>query len=150
MNRTTAARTAADNRRGDGRPRLPCMSAAAPPASKRRFRRRTWRTVMPRAAATCAVLSRPLHSPFNNPGRCSSFRLNVKVSIEGGPFHGAVTGGHFHVAAALAVGSLTTRDPRNYSRLTIPTFAGPAAWRLRHEVPPVPVREPARVELLPG
>ena len=24
---------------------------------------------------------------FNSPGRCSSFPLNVKVSIEGGPFH---------------------------------------------------------------
>src|SRR5262250_1174949 len=127
MNRTTAARTAADNRRGDGRPRLPCMSAAAPPASKRRFRRRTWRTVMPRAAATCAVLSRPLHSPFNNPGRCSSFRLNVKVSIEGGPFHGAVTGGHFHVAAAAIWHGVDVVERRTYatglSILPLPTEA---------------------------
>jgi hypothetical protein len=53
------------------------------------------------------------------------------------------------LAATRAV-SLTTRDPRNDSRLTVPTFAGPAVWRLRHEASPVPVREPARVKLLPG
>src|SRR5215831_11205222 len=100
MKRTTAARSATGKRRGEGRPRLPWMSARAPPASNRRLRRRRWRTVIPSAAATCAFLSRPLHSPFNSPGRCSSFRLNVKVSIDGGLFHGAVRGGHIHVAAA--------------------------------------------------
>src|SRR5207247_5959378 len=90
----------AGNRRGEGRSRLPCTSAPGPPASNRRFSRRTCRTVIRRAAATWAFVSRPPHSAFNSPGRCSSFRLNVKVSIEGGPFHGAVRGGHFHVAAA--------------------------------------------------
>src|SRR5207244_7776035 len=74
----------------------------SPPASNRRFSRRTCRTVIRRAAATWAFVSRPPHSAFNSPGRCSSFRLNVKVSIEGGPFHGAVRGGHFHVAAAVS------------------------------------------------
>src|SRR5207244_9210519 len=72
----------------------------SPPASNRRFSRRTCGTVIRRAAATWAFVSRPPHSAFNSPGRCSSFRLNVKVSIEGGPFHGAVRGGHFHVAAS--------------------------------------------------
>src|SRR5207245_6685466 len=100
ISRPAASRTAAGNRRGEGRSRLPCTSAPGPPASNRRFSRRTCRTVIRRAAATWAFVSRPPHSAFNSPARCSSFRLNVKVSIEGGPFHGAVRGGHFHVAAA--------------------------------------------------
>ena len=32
----------------------------------------------------------------------------------------------------------------------VPIFISAAAWRLRREVSPVPVREPAWVELLPG
>src|SRR2546429_9506788 len=77
-----------------------------PPAPNGPFRRRPCRTVIRRAAAPGAFVSRPPHSAFNSPGRCSSFRLNVKVSIEGGPFHGAVRGGHFHVAAALLLAAL--------------------------------------------
>jgi hypothetical protein len=38
----------------------------------------------------------------------------------------------------LAAGSLTTRGPGSYFRPTLPTFTGEAAWRLRHEVSPVP------------
>src|SRR5207244_12827516 len=88
----------------------------SPPASNRRFSRRTCRTVIRRAAATWAFASRPPHSAFNSPGRCSSFRLNVKVSIEGGPFHGAVRGGHFHVAAAAKYSAVDTPQTRPYRR----------------------------------
>src|SRR5438094_593226 len=67
------------------------------------------------AAATWAFVSRPPHSAFNSPGRCSSFRLNVKVSIEGGPFHGAVRGGHLHVATSTPDRAvLTALTPRGY------------------------------------
>ena len=38
----------------------------------------------------------------------------------------------------LAAVSLTTRDPGSYSRPTVPTFTGEAAWRLPHDVSPVP------------
>src|SRR5207244_764536 len=88
----------------------------SPPASNRRFSRRTCRTVIRRAAATWAFVSRPPHSAFNSPGRCSSFRLNVKVSIEGGPFHGAVRGGHFHVAAAYIESLIDERLDSGYRR----------------------------------
>src|SRR2546429_9945705 len=100
MRRITASRTAAGNRRGEGRPRLRWARAGAPPSSKRRFSRRTRRTLIPRATATCPFVTRPAQAALSNPGRCSSFRLNVKVSMGGGLFHVAVRGGHFHVAAA--------------------------------------------------
>ena len=38
----------------------------------------------------------------------------------------------------LAAVSLTTRDPGRYSRPTVPTFTHETAWRLRHDVSPVP------------
>jgi putative transposase len=38
----------------------------------------------------------------------------------------------------LAAVSLTTRDPGRYSRPTVPTLTDEAAWRLRHDVSPVP------------
>src|SRR5258705_13208248 len=128
ISRTTASRTTAGNRRGEGRSRLPCTSAPGPPASNRRFSRRTCRTVIRRAAATWAFVSRPPHSAFNSPGRCSSFRLNVKVSIEGGPFHGAVRGGHFHVAAARTGHWLDRASP---GRIVWPGDATPRQTRLR-------------------
>src|SRR5207244_6840349 len=99
----------------------------SPPASNRRFSRRTCRTVIRRAAGTWAFVSRPPHSAFNSPGRCSSFRLNVKVSIEGGPFHGAVRGGHFHVAAAETVERLDSESPHAYS----PDAQEGRLWRVR-------------------
>src|SRR2546429_120736 len=92
--------TAGGTRRGGGGRGLRGTAARGPRAWTGRFGRGPCRTVIRRAAATWAFVSRPPHSAFNSPGRCSSFRLNVKVSIEGGPFHGAVRGGHFHVAAA--------------------------------------------------
>src|SRR5437899_4104162 len=106
MRRITASRTAAGNRRGEGRPRLRWARAGAPPSSKRRFSRRTRRTLIPRATATCPFVTRPAQAALSNPGRCSSFRLNVKVSMGGGLFHVAVRGGHFHVAAALRFNKL--------------------------------------------
>ena len=72
-------------------PRLRRVSPAAPSASKGRFSHRIWRRLILRAWAACRVVIRPAHAAFTNPGRCSSFRLNVKVSIEGGSFHVAVT-----------------------------------------------------------
>ncbi len=54
------------------------------------------------------------------------------------------------VAPELAAVSLTVRDPSSYSQPTVPTFSDEAAWRLRLEMSPVPIREPAQVELLPG
>src|SRR3954470_24559565 len=114
MRPSTVSRSAREQRRGEGRPRVAWAMAAGPPCSNRRLRRRTWRTVSPRAAATWALVNRPPHSAFNNPGRCSSFRLNVKVSIEGGPFHGAVRGGHFHVAAAASAGWLDRAASATY------------------------------------
>jgi len=38
----------------------------------------------------------------------------------------------------LAAVSLTTRDPGRYSRPTVLTLTDEAAWRLRHDVSPVP------------
>ena len=52
--------------------------------------------------------------------------------------------------AATRGGVLDHARPGSYSRPTVPTFTRSAAWRLRHEVSPVPIRESARVELLPG
>jgi hypothetical protein len=41
-------------------------------------------------------------------------------------------------APQFAAVSLTARDPSSYARATVPTFTAEAAWRLRHEVSPVP------------
>src|SRR5437899_3260397 len=48
------------------------------------------------------------------------------------------------LAAVVAAASLTTRAPSHSSRPTVPIFIGSVAWRLRHEVSPVPVRAPPR------
>src|SRR5207247_6329646 len=122
----------AGNRRGEGRCGVPGTGAPGPPASNRRFSRRTCRTVIRRAAATWALVSRPPHSAFDSPGRCSSFRLNVKVSIDGGPFHGAVRGGHFHVAAACRPRWLDHRPTRVLGFSADATTQTPSRGRDRH------------------
>src|SRR6266508_873761 len=43
---------------------------------------------------------------------------------------------------------LTTRDPGRYSRPTVPTLTDEAAWRLGHDVPPVPAGQPAPRQVL--
>ena len=91
---------------GRGPAPIAMSKPAGPRASKRRLSRRTCRRLSPRACAACRVVIRPAQAAFTSPGRCSSFRLNVKVSMVGGPFHVAVTPGHFHVATAAAGSAL--------------------------------------------
>ena len=52
--------------------------------------------------------------------------------------------------ATLAAVSLTARDSGSLSRPTVPTLTDEAAWRLRHEVSPVPAGQPAPRQVLPG
>src|SRR5712691_3941354 len=144
MRRITASRTAAGNRRGEGRPRLRWARAGAPPSSKRRFSRRTRRTLIPRATATCPFVTRPAQAALSNPGRCSSFRLNVKVSMGGGLFHVSMGGGLFHVAAARCPRVLDLAPPARYLRLTAPDLQSSRAHgrggmkntRCEQDVPP--------------
>ena len=49
------------------------------------------------------------------------------------PASGNIAGSRHRAAV-----SLTTRDPGRYSRPTVPTLTDEAAWRLRHDVSPVP------------
>src|SRR5437762_502715 len=120
MRRLTSSSSVGARRRGEGRPRLRWVRAAAPPASNRRFRRRTCRRLTPSARATCRLVRRPAHAARINPGRCTSLRFNVKVSIEGGHFHVAVTPGHFHVAPARVTAVLDPAPPARLSCLVLP------------------------------
>src|SRR5688572_9584584 len=86
----------------DTRPRPSCRRAAAPPMRNRCLSRWNWRAVMWSAAAPCRLVICPATAAATSPGRGTSFRLIVKVSIGGRHFHGAVTPRHFYVAVALA------------------------------------------------
>jgi hypothetical protein len=77
-------------------------AAAVGSACSRRLNRWKCRTLTPSAWAPYRLLIWPAGAARSSPGRGASFLLIVKVSMEGRPFHGAVTPRHFHGAAAAA------------------------------------------------
>jgi hypothetical protein len=92
MNLTTWARRSADSRRGEGCPRLRCTSAPTPAARTRAFSRLNCLTDRCNARAPSTFVIFPVNAALTNPARGTSFLLIVKVSIEGGHFHGTVRG----------------------------------------------------------
>src|SRR6266498_1196974 len=68
--------------------------------------------------ARTAANEREIISGILLPQECSTYKSRLRPS-----------------QSTPAAVSLTTRDPRSYSRRTVPTFTGDAAWRLRMKCP---------------